>query len=233
MASRQDFWEFFDDFAYGAGTFGTSASAATPWRVTDASTMGTPVYTAGTDLGTSGGAYGIAHLAFDSQAEAQNVCLSFGDVLTMDINDRLVFETRLKQGQATADSTTSFAFGLIGDRSDTIDSIAQNILFRYIGDNVIVCETDDGTTDLDDKATGLSLTNAYKYFKIDAQDLTNVKFYMGDAGGRLVRVAKSVTFDVSAYAGALQPVFQLQKTSDTNTDSVQIDYVRVTGRRIT
>lgn len=230
MASRQDFWEFFDDFD-GGGTFVTSAGLS-PWLITDASSAGTPTYTR-LDHGTSGGAFGVAQLAFDSQTEAQNVCLSFGDKLCMDVNDRLVYETRLKQGQATADSATSFAFGLTGDRADAIDSVAQNIIFRYIGDNNIVCETDDGTTDLDDKTTGQVLTNAYKYFKIDMQDLTNVKFFMGDTGGRLIRVAKSVTFDISAYAGGLQPFFQLQKTSDNNTDAVQIDYVRVTGRRIT
>lgn len=229
MASRQDFWEFFDDFA-GAGTFGTSAGLD-PWVVTDTSSAGTPTYTR-LDHGTTGGAFGVAQLAFDSQAEAQNVCLSFGDKLCMDISDRLVYDTRLKT-VAALDSTTSLAFGLTGDRNDAIDSIAQNMLFRIIGSNSVVCESDDGTTDLDDKATGLTLVDSYKQFKIDMQDLTDVKFYMGNGDGRLVRVASSVTFDVSAYGGALQPFFQIQKTSDANTDLVQIDYVRVTGRRNT
>lgn len=229
MSSRQDFWEFFDDFA-GAGTFVTSAGLD-PWVVTDTSSMGTPTYTR-LDHGTTGGAFGVAQLAFDSQAEAQNVCLSFGDKLCMDISDRLVYETRLKT-VAALDSTTSLAFGLTGDRNDAIDSIAQNMLFRIIGSNSVVCESDDGTTDLDDKATGLTLVDSYKQFKIDMQDLTDVKFYMGNGDGRLVRVASSVTFDVSAYGGALQPFFQIQKTSDANTDLVQIDYVRVTGRRNT
>lgn len=233
MSGKQDFWEFFDDFIGPAKTVPATAEHDSPWGSADTSSAGTPTYVIGVDHGTSGGAPGVLAIDFDSQTEAQNVCISFDDVLQFDINDRLIFECRLKQNQATADAATSFAFGLIGDRNDAIDSIAQAMLFRYIGDNNIVCETDDGTTDLDDKATGQTLSNAYKLFKIDAQDLTDVKFYMGDSNGRLIRVAKSVTFDMSGYAGALQPFFQLQKTSDNNTDGVSIDYVRVTGRRVT
>jgi hypothetical protein len=231
---RQDFWEFFDDFIGGAGTFPTSDDPATPWLITDTSSAGTPTYTNGVDHGTVGGACGVAALTLDSgQTEVQNVCLSFGDCLTFDINDRLIFECRLKQGQATLDSNSSFAFGLTGDRNDAIDSVAQHMLFRIIGSNAVVCESDDGTTDLDDKVTGQTLTNAYKYFKIDAQTLTNVKFYMTDGNSRLVRVCPTVTFDMSAYSGALQPFFQLQKASDSNGDAVSIDYVKITGRRIT
>ena len=107
------------------------------------------------------------------------------------------------------------------------------MLFRIIGSNSVVVETDDGTTDLDDKATGQTLANVYKYFKIDATTLSNVKFYMTNSNSRLVRVAAGTTFDMSAYSGALQPFFQLQKASDSNGDTIEIDYVKVTGRRVT
>lgn len=231
MAGIQDFWEFADDFP-GVGTFVASAGLS-PWLETDTSNAGEPTITR-VDHGTSGGAFGVCEMLLDSgQTEVQNLCLSFGDKLSMDINDRLIFECRLKQGQTTIDSNSSFAFGLTGDRHDTIDSIAQHMLFRIIGSNAVVCESDDGTTDLDDKATGQTLTNAYKYFKIDATDLTNVKFFMTNSNNCLVRVCKSVTFDMSAYSGALQPFFQLQKASDSNGDSILIDYVKVTGRRNT
>src|SRR3990167_379519 len=115
MASRQDFWEFFDDFCGAGASISTSGLYGSPWVVTDTSSAGTPLYKIGVDAGTGSGAFGVATLEFDSQTEAQNVCLSFGDVLQMDINDRLIYECRLKQNQATADTNTSFAFGLTGD----------------------------------------------------------------------------------------------------------------------
>lgn len=233
MAGVQDFWCFFDDFIGPAKTVPATAEHPSPWGSTDTSSAGTPTYVIGADGGSTAAACGILKIDFDSQTEAQNVCISFDDVLQFAAADRMIAEFRLKQNQATADSATSFAFGLTGDRADAIDSVAQHVLFRYIGDNNIVCESDDGTTDRDDKATGLTLTNAYKYFKIDMQDLTNVKFYMTDGNSKLVRVCDSTVFDISGYTGNYQPFFQLQKTSDNNTDGVSIDYIRVTGRRAT
>ena len=91
----------------------------------------------------------------------------------------------------------------------------------------MVVESDDGTVDNDDVATGQSLVNAYKKFVISfAAGKSDVRFYVDG-----VRVAASTTFDMSNYSGGLQPLIQLQKTADANTDSVVIDYVKVISRR--
>jgi hypothetical protein len=138
------------------------------------------------------------------------------------------FHTRVKQGQATIDSATSISFGLTGDRNDTIDSIAQLALFRLIGSNAIVCETDDGTTDKDDVATGETLTNVYRWFTIDfTYGINDVRFFVDGK-----RVCSSTTFDMSAYTGSVQPFWQIQKTSDANTDALYIDCYAVCGNRI-
>jgi hypothetical protein len=234
MASNQDFILFFDDFIGSGATFPTSADPATPWLVTDTSSAGTPTYTNGNDLGTSGGACGEAAVTMDSQSEVQNVCLSFGDKLQFDIAAGLKFECRIKTNATTMTSGSSLAFGLTGDRNDAIDSVANHMLFRVIGADsttLVVCESDDGTTDTDDKATGQTLINAYKTFKIDAQDKSNVKFYMTDSNSKLIRVAPTVTFDIDQYAGGLQPFFQIQKTSSANTNGFVLDYVKISGSR--
>jgi hypothetical protein len=126
------------------------------------------------------------------------------------------------------DSATSLAFGVAGARNDAIDSIAQHALFRAIGSNAIVVETDDGTTDKDDVATGASFTSTvYKKFVIDfTGGKSNVKFYIDG-----VRVAQSTTFDMSAYTAGVQPYFQIQKTSDANTDSFTVDYIKIVSKR--
>lgn len=229
MAGIQDYWEFVDDF-FGSGSLNATASGGDRWDITDTSSSGTPTYAY-----VDGAATGEVQLAFDSQAEAQNVCLSFGDVLGFDIDLIQGFEARVKMNQAAADATTSLAFGLTGDRNDAIDSIAQALLFRVIGGDsttAVVVESDDGTNDNNDVATGQTLINAYKRFKIDfSQGTSDVRFYMDNGNGVLTRVASSTTFDMSNYTGSLQPFFQIQKTSDANTDGVTIDYVKVWGKR--
>jgi hypothetical protein len=174
-------------------------------------------------------------LDFSATAEVQNLCLSNKDILQFDIDKIQGAEFRVKMNQAALDATTQVAFGLTGDRNDAIDSIAQAALFRVIGADsttAVVVETDDGTTDNDDKATGQTLINAYKTFKIDFSNGTSdVRFFMDNGNGSLQRVASGTTFDMSGYAGSLQPFVQIQKTSDSNTDGLTIDYVKAWGKR--
>jgi hypothetical protein len=119
------------------------------------------------------------------------------------------------------------AFGLASARNDAIDSITAHASFRIIGNNTLVVESDDGTTDKDDVATGATLADTYKKFVIDfTGGKSNVKFYVDG-----VRVAASTTFDMSGYTAGLQPYVQIQKTADANTDSVTIDYVKIEGKR--
>lgn len=234
MAGIQDYWEFVDDFL-GGGTFGT-ATAYDPWVITDTSSSGTPTYTR-LDHGESTGDFapGVARLAFDSQSEPQNVCLSWGDKLAFDANKVRGFECRVRQSQVTKDAATTFAFGLTGDRNDAIDSIAIAAVFRLAAasaSNAVVVESDDGTNNNDDVATGQSLSNTWKRFRIDfSNGLSDVRFFMDDGNGSLVRVAAGTRFDLSNHTGALQPLFQLQKASDANTDAVEIDYVKIWGVR--
>lgn len=235
MAGIQDYWEFCDDFL-GAGTFGTSASENDPWLVDDTSAAGTPTYER-VDHGESAGDYapGVAKLQFASNSEVENLCLHFGDKLCFDIDKIKGFECRVRQGQATKDAATTLALGLAGDRNDDIDTMAIGALFRLSSgsaDNSVVVESDDGTNNNDDKSTGQTLSNSWKRFKIDfSNGKSDVRFFMEDDNGSLVRVAASTTFDMSNHSGGLQPIFQLQKTADANTDSVEIDYVKVWGVR--
>lgn len=238
MSGIQDFWVFEDDFL-GTGTFVASAGLD-PWLITDTSSAGTPTYTR-VDHGETAGVFrpGVAQLAFDSQGEIQNVCLSFGDKLCFDITTLRGFECGLRFVAATGsakDANTTLAFGVTGDRNDAIDSIAYAALFRLASasaSNVMVVESDDGTNNNDDVATGFTLTDTvWGKFKIDFSKLTDVKFYAGLSTGAMRRVGQATTFDMSNYAAGLQPFFQLQKGADTTTDAVQIDYVRLWGVRV-
>lgn len=217
MAGIQDFIEYEDDFIGTSATLPASADPATPWLIDDTSSSGTPTYVRNA---------GAAILTLASTSEVENVCLHHGDALSFDIDDLLTVEFRAKV-TATLDSATTVVMGVGSARADDPDAVAANAFFKLAGSNVVVCESDDGTTDNDDKSTGVSLSSTYKRFVIDfTGGKSNVKFYIDG-----VRVAASTTFDMSGYSSGLQPIFQIQKTADTNTDALTIDYVKIRSRR--
>lgn len=226
MAGIQDYWEFCDDF-FGAGTLTASPAGVDHWDIADTSSAGTPTY-----VYVDGSSSGEIAIDMASTTEAENVCLFQSDILQFDIDKIQGAEFRVKMNQASLDSATSFAIGLTGDRNDAIDSIAQAAIFRLVGSNAVVVETDDGTVNNDDVATGQTLVNVYKRLKIDfSNGKSDVRFFMDDANGALKRVAASTTFNMSNYSGALQVFAQIQKTSDANTDGFTLDYVKVWGKR--
>jgi len=141
--------KFEDDF-FGGKTY-TSTVGEGNWKITDTSSAGTPTYAS-----VSPSATGEVALTFDSTNEIQNVCLDFGDKLCFDIDNiqRAVF---IVKTVASLSSATTLAFGLQSARNDDTDATTNNAQFKLAGSNAIVCETDDGTTDLDDKASGVSL----------------------------------------------------------------------------
>jgi hypothetical protein len=217
MAGIQDFLEYCDDFL-GHGALPASQSDS-DWLVDDTSSSGTPTY-------TKGGLGGEATLAFDNTSEIQNVCLHHGDDLNFDIDNIVEAEFRVKT-VATLDATTTVVFGLWSARADDPDAVAANAHFKLAGSNAVVCETDDGTTDNDDKAAGTTLVATYKRFVISfAKGKSDVRFFIDG-----VPVATGTTFDMSGYSAGLQPAVQISKTADTNTDSVTVDYVKIRCRR--
>jgi len=218
MAGIQDFLCFEDDFL-GPQTLTATPAGNDPWDIADTSSAGTPTY-------TIGGINGEATLAFDSQAEVQNVCLFQSDVLNFDIDLIDHIEMRVKT-VAALDTATTLAFGLQSARNDDTDATAANAQFKLVGSNSVVVETDDAVADNDDVATGKTLVAVYKKFVISfATGTADVRFYIdGD------RVAAGTTFSMAGYTAGLQPFVQISKTSDTNVDSVTIDYIRIVSRR--
>lgn len=223
MAQR-DYFLFEEDF-FGHDVFSATAADNAKFLIADTSSAGTPTY-ALVDGSTTG------ELAVDlaSTSEIENVCVYQNDVLQFDIDKLREVTFRVKMNQAAMDSASQFAIGLTGDRNDAIDSIAQAALFRIVGSDsttAVVVETDDGTNDNNDVATGKTLINAYKELTISfATGKSDVRFYIDGEP-----VATGTTFDMSNYSGALQIFAQIQKTADTNTDGFTLDYVSVRGIR--
>lgn len=220
---------FFDDFIRPMPLAAATPEPGTGWTIADVSSAGTPTY-----LSVSSNA-GEFVITLVSTSEVQNVCLYFGDVLPFNINR--VKWIRFSANVTTVGSGSTIVMGLGSARHDTPDSVATNAWFRMEGSastSLVVVESDDGTTDLDDKATGLTLSTTYKEFEINFENgLADVRFFMSDANGRLARVAASTTFDMSAASSTakVQPIFQVQKASGTNVPILAIDFVEICYKR--
>jgi hypothetical protein len=218
MAGIQDRVIYEDDFLGHGALSATQSDSA--WLITDTSSSGSPSY-------TKGGINGLATIQLAATAEVENVCLSFGDDLSFDIDLCDHIEIGLAVGQAANDSTTTISWGLASARDDDPSAIVAHALFRCAGSNAILLDSDDGTTDKSSVASGASAGVAQQKYLISfAAGKSDVRFFVGGE-----RVAAATKFDMSAYSAGLQPFIQIQKTSDTNTDSVVVDYVRVESRR--
>ena len=208
------------------------SGAGGPWVKADTSSAGAP--TVGGLLG------GGLRMLLASTTEVENLCVYHGDVLSFDIDDIVSAEFAVKS-VATLDSATSIAFGLCSARADDPDALAAHASFRCIGSNAVVAETDDGTNDNDDVATGLTIGTGWKRFRMDfaSRNTTmeppsvskgrksNIEFYGSNDNGSLRRVASGTRFDMSNYSSGLQPYFQIQKTSDNNVDNLDILYCAI------
>lgn len=210
MISRgvKEFVELFDRAQEFSTTPGQNG-----WTITDTSSAGTPTYLCVTEDG------GAAALTLAANSEVENVCLSFNDVLPWDLAQlkRVDFIAML----TGMDANTSLVLGVGSGRNDTLDSVAVNAWFRVEGaSGTLTLETDDGTNDTDDVASGTTLAAVYKKLSIDFSfGLKDVRFYVDGE-----RVAADTTFDISAITEGqnVQPLIQLQKTTGTGTPSVRI-----------
>lgn len=214
------FPKFRETFLNQRVAIGTSLAAGTPWKITDTSSAGSPTYTF-----VSPSATGEVKLTMAATSEVENICLDFGDVLCMDIDNIKRFEAVVKLSGMTTGTTV--AFGLQSARNDDTDATTNNAQFKLIGNTTVVVETDDGTTDNNDVDSGETLSTTYKRFAIDFNEGTDdVRFFIDG-----VRVASTTTFDMSAATSSLQVFFQIQKTASTNVDAITIDDVTVELQR--
>ena len=103
---------------------------------------------------TSGSGAGLAELAL-------------GDKLPFLVSEIIRMRAIVKVS-SIADAAVQVSFGLASAiNSVATDSLAANAMFRAIGSNDLVLETDDGVNDNDDVASGLELNADWQDFLID------------------------------------------------------------------
>lgn len=214
--------KFCDNFARAQVL--TTTPGMNGWTVKDASTSGSPTYLCVSGQGL------VATLA--STGESEVVTIYFGDVLPYDLTElqRADFIAKV----SGVDANTTIVIGVASAQQDTPDSVSTHAWFRIEGSastSAIVCETDDGATDTDDKATGATLSSTLKKLSIDFQNgLSDVRFYID---GEPIAQPKNTFSLAAAVRGTtfVQPFIQIQKASGTGVPSITIRDVEIQYRQ--
>lgn len=218
MTVERKVLEFCDDFNR-AQVF-TTTPGQNGWTIKDTSSSGTPTYLVAT--GDGGGAV----LTLANTSEAEIVTLFHNDVLVFDI--RTIQRVEMIAKVSGIDAATTLTFGVASAQNDNDDSVAVNAWFRMEGSvstTAVVVETDDGTVDNNDKATGATLASTFKHFVIDfTNGLADIRFYIDREP-----VALATTFSMAAVAAGqnVQPFVQLQKASGTGVPSITLKRFRI------
>lgn len=215
--------QFFEDHFNRAQTL-SSTPGMNGWTILDTSSGGTPTYV----VSTSDGGQCVITLASDDEAE--NVALCHNDVLQFDI-DRLVY-MRFIAKVAAVGATNVITMGLGTARQADEDTMTNNCWFKIEGadstSNVVV-ETDDGTIDNDDKATGQTLGSTAKFFEIDfSNGKSDIRFLIDGK-----RVAATTLFSMANTTGQLQPYFAVDKSgagTDSSVPALTITYIEICQR---
>jgi hypothetical protein len=169
---------------------------------------------------------GGVKLTLTSTSEAQICTLYQNDVLPIPLLG--VQRMRFNALVGGVDSVTTLVMGLASAQNDAADSVATNAWFRMEGSastTAIVVETDDGTTDNNDVATGATLAATSKEFIIDfTRGIADIRFFVDGAP-----VALATTFAMSAATSStyVQPFFQIQKASGTGVATVTVGRVEI------
>lgn len=201
----------------------TTTPGMNGWTVKDTSSAGTPTYLCITEDG------GAMKLTLAATSEEEIVTMYQNDVLPIDLALLQRVEYTLKV--AGIDAVTQLVFGVASAQNDTEDSVSINAWFKVAGDvstSNVVCETDDGTSDLDDKATGTTISSTYKKFTIDfTNGISDIRFYIDGE-----RVASATTFTLANITAGqnVQPFVQLHKASGTGVPSVTISQFKSVQR---
>lgn len=205
--------EFIDHFDRAQAL--TTTPGQNGWTIEDTSSGGTPTYLCVTEDG------GAMKLTLAATSEAEIVTMYHNDVLMYDLAmlQRIWYIVKV----AGIDSATTLAFGVSSGQADVADDVTVNAWFRMEGTGStsnLLAESDDGTTDLDDKATGTTLSSTYKKCEIDfTNGLSDIRFFVDGA-----RVADGTTFTLANITAGqnVQPIIQLQKASGTGVPSISI-----------
>lgn len=208
---------FYEDF------LGKAIDTVTAWTALDVSAAGltTPVLVADAPNG-------VVSLPLDATNEVQLAGLYWGDQRTLVLNQKLVFEARVRLSVLPTGAVIA-VIGLAGDHNAAVNAVAESIWFRLDGSGVITVETDDTVHETSLVASGVTvIAGQWVTLRIECDDPSAIRFFIDG-----VRVAAATVFNMSQVAAlALQPIVRIGKEGAAVTvGTMQVDYVRTWQKR--
>lgn len=214
-----------------------NAGGATAQQVTNALNG-----TGAADYSSQGKGLGLSVTADEDYAYVH-----FGDNLAFDIDDLQKLEI-LFQISGWDDGTTAI-LGMGSAFNATTDSIAAQAMFKILPTRALVLETDDGTTDIDDHATGIVVPEdtwcrAQFDFATGIQTVSPPGVSKGGKGsiqalfsstsdGRMIHLQPTVHLDMSAYTGGLQLIAGLaQAGAESTTPTVYLKSAKIWSKQV-
>lgn len=177
----------------------------------------------------SGQGPGVYRLSTAVTSEAEGAQLTAGDSLHILLSKAPIVEARVRFAPAGATFTADerWVFGLVSahaNAEDALDSTTYNLWFRVEGaSNAVVVEKDDGATDTDDQASGLTVVkSSWHVFRIDCSTISAPALTMdgtAQSGGALSMTAASAQF--------VQPILCIQRDAGDEINTLDIDYLAI------
>lgn len=173
---------------------------------------------------------GVIGLYLTNANEAQSAGISHNDITQLRVANQPGIEWRFKvKTLPTSGSVAYFGIGsaLVEESSaNNVDTLVTHATFKLVGSGAIVVESDDGTTDNDDVATGTTVTadDQYRVARIQIDANQKAHFFLDG-----VEVATSTSFDMSATSATegIQPIAYIGKVSGTTVGEIEMDYVKL------
>jgi hypothetical protein len=221
---HNDYLSFFDDFI---GDYSANATAFTAngWS---------KVETNGSGVTSVDVANGVLSLAFDAVAEAATSALYMANN-PFDIDDGPIVDFRLAIFDIGDTADVDINFGIANDsHADDADSITESCFFHLDGTDLsLLLESDDGSAEQGDIATGVTLVDDVFYdFRVDMTDKASVTFwYKAVTAVAWTQLASGTTFVMSNATGTLTPIIHVEKTSNDTTADVRVDFISFTAAR--
>ncbi len=210
---------FYDDDFVAAGrlVFPTSATQGVDWikKIVGA---GPP-----TVAGVANAAGGQMACTLTATSEKQDAVLYWADQLGIDATKGLVFEARVKLSVLPSAASVQTVWGMAGPWIDGPDNNTFYLEFGATANGAILLRSQDGVTQ-NSIASGVTvLTTDFHIYRIDATDVTDVKFFID---GVQVSTTGAIKFAATGTNSVLQPYLAAYKPSGTGVATLTADYVR-------